>query len=273
MPAKFYQCPGNKPIEITQCLTKCQRFEGRCLSLPTLTDIGTQREWHGKPSTTQLLNPTRLAYLRITCDYTIDPQGMAFALLGTRHHRRLDVVAKRLEMLSEEQIGDKEVSGVLDLLEPDENRQGFYKLIDYKTWGSYAVAKQLGLYDNGDAEQRQTALQLNRYRLFVEDLGFNISQLLVQCTVRDGGTKSSKINGIDAKLLFVPIKMLDNQYVREYFSQKRTALLTALDKQELPELCPFEERWSNRRCKGFCEVAEFCPEGRQMNRMDNGKAK
>ena len=271
MPATYFKCPNGNIIAIAQCLEKCPEPEGRCLSLPTLYDTGKQREWTGTPSTTQCLNPTRMEYLKITKPYTLDPFGYAFALLGTRHHRRLELVAKKIEgLISEKKLEKTEVqqhTGILDLLEPDELKDGFYKMTDYKTWGSYALAKHLGLKDNGDYERMQLALQLNDYRLKAEKFGFPISRMLVQCTVRDGGTKTAYINKIPQKIILLPIEILDDEMVIDYFYQKSTALIKALKDKVLPELCPYNERWNGRRCKGFCDLAEFCPEGAKVNKL------
>jgi len=92
------------------------------------------RIWTGKPSTTQLLNPTRMEFLKITKDYAITPQERAFALLGTQHHRRLEIIAKKIaELEAEKKLSDNINTGILDLLEPD---NGKWILTDYKTWGS-----------------------------------------------------------------------------------------------------------------------------------------
>lgn len=65
---------------------------------------------------------------------------------------------------------------------------------------------------------------------------------------------------------------LDDDFVTTYFYDKSKALLEALDKNEIPELCPYEERWNGRRCKGsLCEVHMFCPEGAKVNRVERVK--
>ena len=119
MPLRYLNCPDGVRRHINVCLDKCPRPEGRCLSLPTLISVSRQREWTGKPSTTQLINGTRLAYLQIVHDYAVDPFDRAFALLGTRHHMRLEKVAQTLNALSEEKM-DGDDTGILDLLVPDE---------------------------------------------------------------------------------------------------------------------------------------------------------
>ncbi len=272
MSLEYFRCPDGIKRTIKECLEQCPRPEGRCLALPYLYEIGNPRIWRGTPSTTQLLNPTRLAYLQITSPYSLDPMESAFMVLGSRHHKTLEIVATKIKgLIAEKKLDKTEASqntGILDLLEPDENQEGFYKLIDYKTWGAFSVAKILGRSDkNGDYEYQQISLQLNNYRIKAEQLGFPISKLLVQCTVRDGGTSAAYKNRVPEKILFIPIDIMDTETVLHYFFTKTKALLAALETETLPELCPYEERWSGRRCKNYCDVAEFCPEGAKVNNV------
>jgi len=213
-----------------------------------------------------------MSYLQITKPYSIDPLESAFMVLGTRHHKTLEIVANKIKgLIAEKKLSKTDASqntGILDLLEPDELKDGYYKLIDYKTWGSYSLAKILGRSNsNGDYEVNQLALQLNNYRIKVESLGFPISRLLVQCTARDGGTFTARNNKIPEKVLLIPVEIIDNDLVLDYFYNKTTELLTALETKTLPPLCPYEERWSGKRCKNYCNVAEFCPEGAKINKV------
>lgn len=264
MPLKYFACSAGT-IPVSQCLEKCPRPEGRCLSLPTLTTIGQTRQWTGTPSTTQCLNPTRIEYLQIKHDFAIDPFDQAFALLGTRHHGRLEVVAKKIEQLEAELRLSGEVSGILDLLEPINGDK--YRLIDYKTFGSYAVAKLLGLKDQGEYDKQKLQLQLGNYRLMSIDIGFNVTELFAQITVRDGNTFSAKNNRVDKNIYLLPVDILPDDVVREYFLTKSFALIQAVEKDELPKLCPFEERWGGRRCRGYCSVYQWCPEGAKVNKV------
>ncbi len=266
MPLKYFNCAVGK-IEIKDCLEHCPRPEGRCLSLPTLHTLGTGREWKGTPSTTQCLNPTRLEYLQIKHDFAIDPFNQAFALLGTRHHGRLEDVAKKIEGLEAELKLKGEVSGILDLLEPI-NGGDNYRLIDYKSFGSYAVAKHLGLKENSEYDRYKLALQINNYRLMAQDLGFNITELKVQITVRDGNTQSSRMNKVDKNIYLLPIEILPDIEVKEYFLTKAYKLCQAVEKDEMPELCDYQERWGGRRCSGYCDVFMYCPEGAKINKVE-----
>lgn len=263
----YFKCPDGNVVPIKDCLVKCNRQEGRCLSLPTLYEIGNVREWTGIPSTTQLLKGVRQAYLELVKPYTINPMDTAFMLLGTRHHQKLDFAAKKLGLTSEKKVG-KEISGILDLLEPDELNPDCFKLIDYKTSGSFAIAKALGRKnDTGESDMREWELQTNKYRIELESLGLKISRIFIQACVRDGGTFSAKNNNVPEKFIMIPVKKLDDTEVFYYFHDKSEALLKALENKTLPKMCDYTESWGNRRCKGFCSVSDFCPEGAKMNRV------
>lgn len=265
MPLRYFKCPDNATRLISLCLNECPRAEGRCLSLPTLYSIGQAREWNDIPSTTQLLNPTRMEYLKIKKTYAINPFDMAFALLGTRHHKLLEIVAKKIEGLVAEKKLSGEVTGILDLLEPINGGEE-YRLIDYKTYGSYAVAKLLS-DTNGQHERQTLALQMNNYRIMAQGAGFNVKELKCQFTVRDGGTQSAYRNGIEYNLKMIEVPIMDDDDVTDYFISKAKALKDALANNELPPICDYAERWQGRRCKGYCDVSQFCPEGAKVNKV------
>jgi len=264
---KYYLCPDGQKRAIMECLERCPRPEGRCLSLPTLVTIGQTRIWSSNPSTTQCLNPTRIEYLQIKYDYEVDPFDRAFALLGTRHHGRLEQVAKKIEGLEAEVKLKGEVSGILDLLEPLNGGEE-YRLIDYKTFGSYAVAKQLGIKEHGEYDRWKLAMQLNNYRIMAQDLGFNVVELKAQITVRDGNTFSARNNKIDKNLYLLPVEILPDDEVKEYFTDKAYQLCHAVETDALPNMCSYDDTWANnRRCKSFCAVAQYCPEGAKLNKV------
>jgi len=270
----MFNCPDGATRQISQCLEKCPRPEGRCLALSHLTFIAqSQREWEGTSSVTQLIKPTRLAFLEITKDYAVNPDDMAFMMYGTLHHRRLEVINKRLEGLSEQKI-NHDISGTLDRLEPDELQEGYYKLLDYKLVGAYSVARALGI-QNGkevDPDMIDWELQANKYCLMVEadpELSklFLISRLMIQACIRDSGLKQIKILGLPKRMPLIPVKRLPADYVNEYFLTKDYALHKALESEEMPEWCGYEGSWNSRRCKGYCQVYRFCPEGAQINKV------
>lgn len=283
-------CPDGEKITIAECLIRCRLGE-RCLTLPTLKSASYQRGWKGKPSTTQCLNGTRFEFLKITQPYYIDPEDTAYALLGTRHHGRLEAIAKKMNVLSEEQLDD-EVKGTLDLLEPDDQSAiEAYILTDYKSSGSFAVARALGIvkvgkepdpcgatyktsgkwgkagtpkmvdtfvWDETKADIFNWEMQDNNYRVMVEPLGFPVSKMFIQCTVRDGGTATARGNGVFKRIYKIPIRRIPDDEVRSFFSMKSKALIDALVSNTKPPMCSNRETWYGRRCEKFCEVKEFC---------------
>ncbi len=243
-----FVCPDGNRVSHQQCLESCRE---RCLTLPTLASLASVREWTGVPSTTQCLNGTRMEYLKIVNDYYVNPKDRAFALLGTRHHFHLEAITRKLNVLSEEKLKG-EVTGIIDLLEPAHEPDS-YILADYKTSGSYKVARAL----KGDMSDWE--LQLNNYRVMVEALGFPVSRMLIQCTVRDGGTFMARKNGLTENIYLIAVKRLDDAAVKDYFYRKSHMLIKAVESGEMPPPCSGEESWGGRRCLGYCEVAAFCP--------------
>ena len=286
---EWFQCPDKEIIPVKECLQHC-RMEERCLTLPTLKLISTEREWDGKPSTTMLLNGTMLSFLKLTQPYVVDPDKMAFMLAGTKHHDALEQVAKELGLPAEIALNiDKDI---FDLLEQDED--GGLVLTDYKNWGSYRVAKALGIVEVGkqpdpsgaiykvsgkwgkagtpkmvsvfqrmpqEADNWDAEYQLNRYRLMLEDNGIQVKRMQVQATVRDGGLAVANSRGITRNTYRIPIPKLDDTEVATYFSAKEAELLTALEQGSWSEPCNNRECWDGARCKGYCDVWMHCTKG------------
>ena len=293
---KWFQCPDKQLIEVTQCLTKC-RMSYRCWTKPTLSVMGKEREWHGVPSTTQLLNGTMLEFLKLTKDYSVDPQDRAFALHGTHVHESLEQAAKELGLPSE--IAMSVDRDVFDLLEPDGDG---WILTDNKTWGSYRVVRALGLVAVGKvpdpsgevyktsgkwgkagspkmvnkfqieadkADMWETEMQLNRYRVMLEERGLNITKMQCQIIVRDGGLEISRSRGIDRNGYLIPVRRLDSNQVVDYFHKKYTDLLQAMEAHSWTEVCNPRECWDDRRCVGYCEVALYCTKGILLHTGEN----
>jgi hypothetical protein len=289
MPAKYFLCPNGNKILIEQCLQKCPRpiptpeqWElliqgklnwadfGRCLALGHLTFISySSHTWHGKASVTQLIKPTRQAWLEIVKEYTLIPDDQAFTMYGTLHHQRLETVNKKLEGQAELKVIG-EISGIIDRLEPDELKEGFYKLIDYKLVGAYSIAKALG-NENRDPDMNDWELQLNKYKLLLEADSilsklFPISRLVIQATVRDSGLKQINMLNLPKRMPMIPVKLLDPNEVNEYFMTKDYLLYKALEDNIMPPMC--EDTWQGRRCRSYCSLAQYCPEGAKIKKLE-----
>lgn len=273
MPMTHLVCPDGAHIAKRDCLARC-RMSRRCLTLATLTAIveDSSHEWDGVPHVTSLMNGTMLEFLKIVEDYSINPRNLAYALLGTGHHAKMEEYAGvGGEMkLYLGPISDPFIQGTTDDLRPDED-QPWYVLSDYKAYGSYRVAMVLGIekgilqkwHINPDkADLKELTLQLNMYRIMAEQqLGVEVGRLQVQITVRDGGIQAAMARGITEPMYLVDIPIVEDTIILDYFLSRRTKLLEALDRGSVDDICSYEERWENRRCKSYCEVAALCPHG------------
>lgn len=275
MPLSGFICPDGTTAPIANDLAHCRSCDHRCLNLPTLRYIAKERVWTGRPSTTQLLNGTMLEFLKITRDYIIDPgQDRIFALFGSGLHALLAREAEELNLPAEIALSP-DGRDIFDLLEPE---NGTWTLTDNKGWGSYKVARALGLVKTGkgkdatfviDPEQAdlyESELQLNHYRVMLEEKGVAVGRMQLQVFVRDGGLAAARTRGIERNSYIIPIKRMDNLTVKTFFEMKDHQLLEALlyytaDPNYLPSPCNNRECWDGNRCGKWCDVAKFCPRG------------
>ncbi|KKN74236.1 hypothetical protein LCGC14_0393220 [marine sediment metagenome] len=286
---EWFSCPDKEVTTVKDCLAKC-RMDERCLTTPYLRRISQEREWNGVASTTQLINGTMYEFLKLTQPYVADPDKRAFMVQGSLHHESMEEMAKELGLPSEVALSlDRDI---FDLLEPDE--AGGWTLSDYKLWGSYRVAKALGIVVTGkvpdptgavykssskwgkagtpkmiltfkqspkDADNWETDLQLNRYRVMLEERGIKVNRMQVQVTVRDGGLAIAVGRGLDRNTYKITIPELDNELVLSYFQDKADALEKALADGKWDRPCNEKECWDGVRCRDYCELARNCIKG------------
>lgn len=287
MPYTRFICPDGGEIPIEECLQACRLNGvvnpdtedyyvpcGRCLSVPTLKAVARQREWDGKPSTTQLLRGTREAYLMLTKEYAIDPKSMMFALHGTNTHSVLEENSDGL--LAEQRLDDGVSTGAFDLWTPENGGT----LVDYKTYGSYVAASVMGMgtkkvhigsYKNGKPKYKTVitygnakhmfdlAVQMNDYRMKLKKcLGKDTKQLVCEIIVRDGNTYMATNRGITENAYLVPVGMISDIWVSRYMNKKADDLHKALETDIIPAPCKPRECWGGNKCQKYCAVNKFC---------------
>ena len=287
---EWFKCLDGEITPVKECLTKCRMGE-RCETLPYLHLASAEREWTGEASTTQLLNGTMYTFLKITQPYVIDPDDMAYAIHGTRSHTQLEAKAKELGLTAELSV-TQDGRNIIDLIEYED---GIVTLTDTKTWGSFRVAKCLGIVEAGKkpdpsgeiykrsgawgkagtvkmvtmfqqmeqaADNYEAELQLNNYRVkFEEATSIHIDKMRVHCIVRDGGLAVARSRGVIRNTYLVPVKRMDDVEVVDYFTKKAIDLGRALMNNGWIEPCDNRECWDGVRCRDYCEVATFCPKG------------
>ena len=118
----------------------------------------------------------------------------------------------------------------------------------------------------GEPDLTDQTLQLNLYRMMLEDSGFPVNKMFLDIAVRDGNTYLAQQRGITRNAYLIEIPHMDNQQALDYFLPKRDALLWHLQTETMPEPCNAEERWEtasgvSTKCQKYCNVAEFCDYG------------
>lgn len=257
---KWFIDPAGNKVDIQKVLTT--NIFQQYYPLSYLRLCAQTRTWTGTPSTTQLIKGSREAYLMLLTPYAIDPQKQAFRVLGVKAHEKLEMDIP-IKCFSEVSIPNDEITGITDYLEPDND--GNYILVDYKTWGSNKIARDMGMVkksrpmvdDKGQpviykrdgkygkkGEQKkefyyeskfdqyhsiQTELQLNRYRMVFEQyFNVNIKEMRLCIFVRDGNTQAAIRRGFENNIYYVPLKRMYDAVIKEYFERKRKVLLNAV---------------------------------------------
>ena len=263
----------------------------RCATRSYLQLVSKDRPWTGKPSTTQLIQGTMCAFLKITRDYYVSPDKRAFAVHGTKTHANLEASDDELSLLEEYFDGkDTPETGMSDVLEAE---SGIIILTDYKTSGSYKVAKALGFHvtdedtgevfksgprkgqpktrkvlqrDDSMVDRWEWVLQLNKYRIEFEKRGFKPNELRIMCIVRDGNTYIARSRGVFRNVYYFKIEIMPDHEVIDYFSIKRESLDRALKNGYCDHVCDAKENWDGIKCASYCEVAEHCRLGKYLKR-------
>lgn len=288
MPATKFICPNGQEVNISACLEHCT-CGSRCMFLPTLRAIAQSADRGiAEPTVTELMTGTREAYLKKTVNYAIDPEASLYALQGQGVHSLHEGVISN-GILAEIRLTDATTSGKFDLygslLDEDKCCLG-----DLKVTSSYKLMRALGYYKKavptgevyktgakkGQPKYRQEiftdgvkfvmdwAIQLNYYRMLLEAHGYKVNSMYVQAMCRDGSLRIATERGIDRNIYLIPINKISDRWLRRYFNHKAKLLKEALATNELPALCSSKERWQDRKCTGYCDVADYCPYGASL---------
>jgi hypothetical protein len=288
MPLKMFICPDGERVNCEDCIALCRQHR-RCASLATLRAIWeSERQWDGTPHVTDLLNGPMMTMLKVTRDYAVVPSSRAYALLGSTHHKLME---KSSDYPAEMKVEVMGIQGTVDSLEPAGN--GLWHVVDFKTWGSYRVARALGMEERGKkpdpsgatysrggawgkagtpkmvkvwaanplkAELENEKIQLNFYRIGVETKGMSVAKMMIQATVRDGNTVTARGYGIDDPVYMIEVPAVDDIELMVELMHRREELEGALA-SGAARFCNDAECWGGRRCNGYCDVWEWCVRG------------
>lgn len=296
MPATQFICPNGKRILIQECLIACPKKQ-RCMFLPTLRAVANSlNRGITEPTVTELITGTRETYLKKTVDYAVNPQDVLYALHGQAVHT-INEGHTEGNILTEVRLADAITSGKFDLygeiLDQDSGVLG-----DIKVTSSYKLMKALGKYkvdvptgevyktgarkgepkhkkewrDDGVKGITDWAIQLNYYRILLEQQGLTVNKMIIQAMCRDNSLRITAERGIDQAIYLIPIQKISDQWLNLYFKTKALVLQQALDSKQLPAICKPRERWHDRKCLDYCAVAEHCPYGSAIQQKQQPSA-
>lgn len=285
MGATEFICPSGNRVPITTCLKRCTSGK-RCMFLPTLRAVADSLDRKiDEPTVTELLCGTRETYLKKTTDYAVDPVQQLYALHGSAVHTINEGFTDG-NILSEERLTDDITSGKFDLygriISYGDNTLG-----DYKITSSYKLMRVLGYYkvDVPTGEVYKTglkkgqpktkkewrtdgvrhildwAIQLNYYRILLEQRGFEVKDMKIQAFCRDFSLRIAAERNITSPLYIININKISDRWIKLYMETKAKRLKTALKNSKMPPVCSSKERWKDRKCLDYCAVGDNCEYG------------
>ena len=290
MPATRFICPNGQEVPINECLIQCPHGK-RCMFLPTLRAIAKSLHRGIKePTVTELIAGVRETYLKRTTDYAVDPQDVLYALHGQAVHTINENFTDG-DMLSEVRLSDMLTSGKFDLYGNILNNNDGV-LGDLKVTSSYKLMKALGIYKErvptgevyktgprkGQPKYRNElrydgahhvldwAIQLNYYRILLEQEGFPVQEMYVQAMCRDNNLRIAAERGITQSIYVIPINRISDRWILRYFHHKAEIFHECMKEKKLPPICSTKERWNDRKCEAYCDARSNCPYAQRLAR-------
>lgn len=295
MGATEFKCPNGNKVKIKTCLANCHSNQ-RCMFLPTLRAVADSLDRKiDEPTVTELLCGTRETYLKKTTDYAVDPVQQLYAIHGSAVHTINEGFTDG-NMLSEERLADDITSGKFDLYGQIISLND-KTLADLKVTSSFKLMRALGFYKvdvptgevyksglkkgrpkikkewrtDGVRHILDWAIQLNYYRILLEQRGFEVKEMKIQAFCRDFSLRIAAERNITSPLYIININKISDHWIKLYMETKAKRLKKALVSKTLPPVCSAKERWDDRKCLDYCAVAEYCPHAlalKQNNETD-----
>ena len=85
--------------------------------------------------------------------------------------------------------------------------------------------------------------------------------MYIQAMCRDGSLRIAAERGIDKNIYIIPIKKISDHWLIRYFKHKAKVLKEAMDSGKIPKVCSSKERWHDKKCLNYCDVADYCDHG------------
>lgn len=282
--ANQFICPNGDKVNIDLCLSRCPHHI-RCMGKPTLEAVANSvkdRKLGRKYSVTELIAGTREMYLKKTTDYAVDPQDQIFAMHGTAVHSICEKHSSSF-ILTEVRLANSLYTGQIDAY-GDLLGNGKKIILDYKVTSSFKAAMALGYYKveeptgefyktglkkgqpktrkvlktDGRKQILQWAIQVNAYRMLLEEHNFPVEELWVQMYIRDFSLRISKERNINQPIYLIKVNKISDIWLKKYFEIKKKRLDDAIKNGVIPDYCRNSESWGGRKCESYCSVFDAC---------------
>ena len=284
MGATQFICPSKERIGISECLSACPNAI-RCMGKPTLEAVANSVKDRGLGeiySVTELISGTREVYLKKNTDYAVDPQDQIFAMHGTAVHSICEKHSSSFT-LTEVRLSNDIYTGQIDAY-GDLLGNGKKILLDYKVTSSFKAAMALGYYKvdeptgefyktgakKGQEKTRKViktggvrhilewAIQVNAYRMLLEEHNFKVDDMHIQMYVRDYSLRIAAERNVEKPIYLIKVNRISDHWLKRYFAIKKRRLEEAMTTGTIPAFCSKREAWSGRKCKDYCNVYETC---------------
>jgi len=293
MPCTEFQCPNGDTVLIETCLRFCPHAE-RCMAKPTLTAIADSVKDRGleQYSVTELISGTRETYLRKTKEYAVSPADQVFALHGSAVHSVTEAGSDE-KIISEVRLSNDIYCGKIDVYGKDVISKHKLTLLDYKVTSSYKAMKALGYYKvdvptgevyksglkkgqpktrkewrtDGVKDVFEYAIQLNAYRLLLEEQGYVVDDMYIQLFVRDYSLRIATERNITKPVYLLKINRVSNHWIKLWLKAKKERLDKAIQIGETSP-CNKRESWNGRKCSEYCSVKNYCKYGQMINNFN-----
>ena len=284
MGATQFICPSKERIGISECLSACPNAI-RCMGKPTLEAVANSVKDRGLGeiySVTELISGTREVYLKKNTDYAVDPQDQIFAMHGTAVHSICEKHSSSFT-LTEVRLSNDIYTGQIDAY-GDLLGNGKKILLDYKVTSSFKAAMALGYYKvdeptgefyktgtkKGQEKTRKViktggvrhilewAIQVNAYRMLLEEHNFKVDDMHIQMYVRDYSLRIAAERNVEKPIYLIKVNRISDHWLKRYFAIKKRRLEEAMTTGAIPAFCSKRESWNGRKCQDYCNVFEAC---------------
>ena len=141
---------------------------------------------------------------------------------------------------------------------------GYYK-VDEPTGEYYKTGVKKGLEKtrkvlktDGVKHTLEWAIQVNAYRMLLEEHNLPVEEMYIQMYVRDYSLRIAAERNVEKPIYLLKVNRISDIWLKRYFELKRKRLEEAMLSGELPNFCSKRESWNGRKCENYCNVFEAC---------------